>query len=98
MTRRAFQAGAAPAGTGTDVDQVRSLPEGDHRAELTPGNAGAPAEDEHSRSSRVNAPANLDALVMDHRGIGRRGDFEPNRPLGRAIAASGRAPARDEDQ
>ena len=76
MTRRASQAGAAPralAPTSIRFDP----PEGDHRAELTPDNAGALAQDEHSRPPRVNVPANLDAPIAYHRGVGRRGDFEP---------------------
>ena len=58
-------------GTGADVDQVRADPEGNHRAELTPGNTGALAQDEHSRPPRVNVPANLDAPVAYHGGVDR---------------------------
>jgi hypothetical protein len=86
------------AGTCTDVDQVRSHAERDQRAKLAAHNASPLAEDEHARPPRVNEPANLDAPVMDHRGIRRRGDFEPHRPLGRVIAAPGSASACEEEQ
>jgi hypothetical protein len=85
-------------GTGTDVDQVRSHPERNHRAELPPDNTGGPTQDEHARAPRVNESANLDAPVTDPRGIRRRGDFEPNRPPGRVIVAPGKASARELEQ
>ena len=86
------------AGACTNVDQVRSHAERNQRAKLAPHNASPLAEDEHARPPRVNEPANLDAPVMDHRGIGWLGDFEPHRPLGRVIAAPGSACACEEEQ
>jgi hypothetical protein len=85
-------------GTCTNVDQVRSHPERDQRAKLAPHNTSPLAEDEHPRPPRVNEPADLDARVADHRGIRRRGDFEPHRLLGRVIAAPGSASAYEEEQ
>jgi hypothetical protein len=85
-------------GTRTNVDQVRSHPERDQRAKLAPHNASPLAEDEHTRAPRVNKPADLEAPVMDDRGIRRLGDFEPNRLRGRVIAAPGSASAGEEEQ
>jgi hypothetical protein len=56
---------------------------------------GGPAEDEHARLPRANEPANLNASVMHHRGIGRRRDLEPNRLLRRVVAAPECASSRE---
>jgi hypothetical protein len=85
-------------GRCTYVDQVRSHLKRDHRAELAPHNPSPLAEDDHTRAPGVNEPANLDAAVMDHRGIRRRGDFEPNRLFVGVIAAPGSASAREKEQ
>src|SRR5215207_2797124 len=85
-------------GTRTNVDQVRSDLERNDQTELTPDNTSGPAQHEHPRPPRVNESTNLDAPVADHRGIRRRGDFEPNRPLGRVVAAPGSASAHEQEQ
>ena len=86
------------AGTCTNIDQVRSLAERNQRAKLALRNASPLAEDEHARPPRVNEPANLDAPVVDHRGIARLGDFEAHRPRSRVIPAPGSACACEEEQ